>query len=121
MAGALADLDVIYLAGHLRGATLAEVFAAEAAVSWRDVAADLALRLAALPPHTRARAWIDPGIGFGKGADPEGNLELLRQPARSVVGRAVVVGRAEAVLRLVVRGEPTPLDTPRSPPASGAC
>lgn len=113
MAGALADLDVIYIAGHLRGATLAEVFAAEAAVSWRDVAADLALRVAALPPHTRARVWVDPGIGFGKGADPEANLELLRHAGEigRTVGHPVVVGpsRKRFLRRLVgsAAGEPT--------------
>src|SRR5262249_56575502 len=72
-------LDATYICGHLRGRTLAEVFAAETPVSWQDVAAELTQRLAALPPEVSARAWIDPGIGFGKGADPEGNLELLRR------------------------------------------
>ena len=24
------------------------------------------------------RTWVDPGVGFGKGADPECNLSLLR-------------------------------------------
>jgi dihydropteroate synthase len=115
MAAVLADLDVTYIVGHLRGRTLDEVFAAEAAVGWQDVAAELAARLAALPPTVSARAWVDPGVGFGKGADPEGNLALLRHAgdiARSV-GRPVVVGpsRKRFVRRLLDpegRSEPAP-------------
>src|SRR6185369_12856950 len=42
-----ADHDVTYIAGHLRGRSLPEVFAAEGSVSWQDVAAELADRLAA--------------------------------------------------------------------------
>lgn len=68
----------IYLCGHLRGASLAEVFAAEAPRSWTEVADDLAARLAAMPAALRARTWIDPGLGFGKGDEPEGNLALCR-------------------------------------------
>ena len=86
--------DVTYIAGHLRGRSLAEVFAAEGAVGWRRVAAELADRLAALPEAVRARAWIDPGLGFGKGAEPDGNLELLRHAGDlgRELGRPVVVG-----------------------------
>jgi dihydropteroate synthase len=74
--------EATYIAGHLRGRTLREVFAAEKAdappLDWTAVADELAERLAALPAPARARAWIDPGLGFGKGADPETNLALLR-------------------------------------------
>ena len=83
------------ICGHLRGRSIAEVFHDENhAVTWQEVAADLADRLAAFPPHVRATAWIDPGLGFGKGANPETNLELLRHAAdlERQVGRPVMVG-----------------------------
>jgi dihydropteroate synthase len=92
LAGSLPELT--YIAGHLRGRTLAEVFAAEAPVGWRRVAAELSDRIAAFPPTVRERIWVDPGIGFGKGSEPEGNLELLRHAGDIAieVGRPVVVG-----------------------------
>ena len=51
----------------------------------------------AAPPWTTAaqrRAWVDPGLGFGKGADPEVNLALLRHSGElgARLGRPVVVG-----------------------------
>lgn len=97
MSEAIGALDVTYVAGHLRGRTIAEVFAAEPGrprITWRDVAIDLEDRLAALAPAARARTWVDPGLGFGKGADPSVNLSLLRHAGD--LGRAlacpVVVG-----------------------------
>ncbi|HEY6039163.1 MAG TPA: dihydropteroate synthase, partial [Kofleriaceae bacterium] len=84
-----------YICGHLRGRSIAEVFRDENhAVTWREVAADLADRLAAFPAHVRATAWIDPGLGFGKGANPTTNLELLRHAGdlERAVGRPVMVG-----------------------------
>jgi dihydropteroate synthase len=96
MAGEIGDAT--YIAGHLRGRSLAEVFAAETPgappLDWRTVADELAERLAALPAAARARAWIDPGLGFGKGADPEANLALLRHSGDlgAQLGRPVVVG-----------------------------
>ena len=89
--------DAIYIVGHLRGRSIAEVFAAEpgaAPLDWETVADELAERLAALPPEVRAHAWIDPGLGFGKGADPEANLTLLRHSGAlgARLGRPVVVG-----------------------------
>jgi dihydropteroate synthase len=108
----LADLDVTYIAGHLRGTTLAEVFSAEAAreaVGWEAVRDELAERLAALPAATRARAWVDPGIGFGKGSDPEGNLALLRHTGdlgRALGCRVVVGPSRKRFLRRLVGGEP---------------
>jgi dihydropteroate synthase len=82
---------VTYIAGHLRGRSLPEVFTAEGSVSWQTVAAELADRLREVAPR---RAWIDPGIGFGKGADPEGNVSLLRHAGdiASTIGRPIVVG-----------------------------
>jgi dihydropteroate synthase len=125
MAAAVDELGVTYIAGHLRGRTLAEVFAAEAPASWREVAAELGDRLAALSPAARARAWVDPGVGFGKGADPIGNFALLHHagdlgralgpgydpgPSGSMTrgGRPVVVGPSrKRFLRSMVPGEVT--------------
>jgi dihydropteroate synthase len=105
-----------YIAGHLRGRSLAEVFAAEGPgtaekarpiITWREVSVELGDRLAALPTSIRRRVWVDPGVGFGKGADPEGNLSLLRHAGE--LGRAagcpVVVGpsRKRFLRRLVAR------------------
>jgi len=86
--------NITYIAGHLRGRTLEEVFAAEAPVGWRRVAAELADRLAGFTPSVREHTWVDPGIGFGKGSEPEGNLELLRHAGDigKEVGCPVVVG-----------------------------
>jgi dihydropteroate synthase len=113
----VATRGVTYIAGHLRGKTLDEVFAAEGAVGWRRVAAELADRLAQLPPDVRENSWVDPGIGFGKGSDPEGNLELLRHAGDigREVGRPVVVGpsRKRFLRRLLGTGpdaDPVALD-----------
>jgi len=89
--------DATYIAGHLRGRSLSEVFASEPSVrpvDWRVVADELAERLAVLPHDVRERAWIDPGLGFGKGSDPEANLALVRHCGElgARLGRAVVVG-----------------------------
>jgi dihydropteroate synthase len=94
MAITVGELDVTYVAGHLRGRTIAEVFQAEGAVSWREVAAELGERLAALPVAARPRVWVDPGLGFGKGSDPETNLELLRRSGDlgKRLGCSVLVG-----------------------------
>jgi dihydropteroate synthase len=137
MAGVLAGTDATYIAGHLRGRTLAEVFASEAPVAWPDVARELELRLAALsaasasasaasasasaasasasaashsaaPAEVRARVWVDPGLGFGKGSDPEANLDLLRHAGelRRAVRRPVVVGPSrKRFLRRLVGGD----------------
>jgi dihydropteroate synthase len=90
--------EATYIAGHLRGRSIAEVFAAETPdarpLDWRTVADELAERLAALPQTVRDRAWVDPGLGFGKGTDPEVNLALLRHSGDlgARLGRPVVVG-----------------------------
>ncbi|HUS32922.1 MAG TPA: dihydropteroate synthase [Kofleriaceae bacterium] len=99
MAETVVDLaasdDVTYIAGHLRGRTLAEVFAPEgraAPPTWNEVAAELADRIRPLPASLRV--WVDPGIGFGKGADADGNVALLRHAGDIAdrVRRPVVVG-----------------------------
>lgn len=113
MANVLADLDVTYIVGHLRGTNLTEVFAAEDSVTWRQVGAELGERLAALPVAVRARAWVDPGVGFGKGSDPEGNLGLLGHAGDlgRALGCPVVVGPSrKRFLRRLVGPDATALD-----------
>jgi dihydropteroate synthase len=110
-----ADRDVTYIVGHLRGRSLPEVFAAEGSVSWQVVAAELADRLRAFAQDAGAgagpRLWLDPGIGFGKGADPEGNVALLRHAGdiASTIGRPIVVGpsRKRFLRRLLGVQDPT--------------
>ncbi len=110
MACAVADAGdgVTYIAGHLRGRSLPEVFAAEGSVSWQTVADELAARLRDIAPR---RAWIDPGIGFGKGADPEGNVALLGHAGdiASTIGRPILVGpsRKRFLKRLLRVEHPT--------------
>jgi dihydropteroate synthase len=86
---------ISYICGHLRGRSIAEVFRDEnRALPWTEVADELVSRLATFPPHVRATAWVDPGLGFGKGANPNTNLELLRHAGdlERAVGRPVMVG-----------------------------
>lgn len=86
---------ISYICGHLRGRSIGEVFRDErGAVTWDEVAHELADRLAVFPAHVRATAWVDPGLGFGKGADATTNLELLHHAGdlERMVGRPVVVG-----------------------------
>ncbi len=95
MAAVLAASDAAYIAGHVRGRTLADVFGAEGAPpTWQEVASELAARVAALPPAVRARTWVDPGIGFGKGSDPAGNLSLIAHAGdlARITGRPVAIG-----------------------------
>ncbi|MBA3818571.1 MAG: dihydropteroate synthase [Deltaproteobacteria bacterium] len=115
MASAVEELEVTYVAGHLRGSSIAEVFSREAtpaAITWREVAGELAHRLAGLSPPARARTWVDPGIGFGKGADPACNLALLRHAGDlgRELGCPVVVGPSrKRFLKVLVGGDPDPL------------
>jgi dihydropteroate synthase len=121
MARTIAGLEgVTYIAGHLRGQTIAEVFAKEPVglqmlqrpITWREVAAELGERLAALPAEARTRTWVDPGVGFGKGADPDVNLGLLRDAGElsRAVGCPVVVGPSrKRFLKTLVGMEPDAL------------
>ena len=91
------DAGVGYVCGHLRGRTIAEVFAAEAGrapIGWREVADELAARLDAMAPALRGRTIVDPGLGFGKGGDPAVNLGLLAHAGdlAAALGRPVLVG-----------------------------
>jgi dihydropteroate synthase len=121
MARTVASLDgVTYILGHLRGRTIAEVFSNEPVglamlqqpITWREVAAELGERLAALPAEARQRTWVDPGVGFGKGADPDVNLGLLRDAGElsRAVGCPVVVGPSrKRFLKTLVGMEPDAL------------
>lgn len=91
------EAGVGYVCGHLRGDSIAAVFAAEPgarALDWREVADDLAARLAAMPEALRRRTFVDPGLGFGKGGDPAANLGLLAHAGDlgRALGRPVLVG-----------------------------
>ena len=108
MARTVADLGAAYVCSHLRGRSLAEVFAPEAAgaaITAAEVIAELGERLADLDPATRARTLVDPGLGFGKGGDPLTNLRLVvasGELARAL-GCPVLVGpsRKRFLARLV--------------------
>lgn len=107
-AAELARADGVgYIAGHLRGRSLAEVFAREPArpaagapaaragdaLTSAQVLTDLADQVAAMPAALRARCVVDPGLGFGKGDGPV-NLELLRSGDAlfAATGRPVLMG-----------------------------
>jgi dihydropteroate synthase len=111
---ALAELGAAYVCSHLRGATLADVFAAEGEVSPDEVIAELAARLDVLDPAVRARTLVDPGLGFGKGADPAGNLALIAASGRlsATLGCPVLVGpsRKRFLRRLTGRDAEADLD-----------
>ena len=78
LVAAAAAAGAVFVCGHLRGASMAEVPAGEAAPPrWDEVAAELGARLSALPAALRARTIADPGLGFGKRT--AGNLELTRR------------------------------------------
>jgi len=82
-----------YVLGHLRGASIAEVFAAEQPMRWDDVRDELGAAVAWLPTSLVNRTFIDPGLGFGKGSDAC-NLELVARSGElaRAVGRPVLVG-----------------------------
>jgi len=94
MGPTVAACGAAYVCSHLRGRTLGEVFAAEVAPSADEVLAELGERLSALPEGVRVRTLVDPGLGFGKGADPAGNLRLVAASGRlaAALARPVLVG-----------------------------
>ena len=75
-ARAAADAGALFVCGHVRGRSLDEVHAA-APPAFDEVVAELAGRLADLPPALAGRVAVDPGLGFGKQTGQ--NLELLRR------------------------------------------
>lgn len=99
------DAGVGYVLGHLRGRSLAEVFAAEAPLPWTAVRDDLGERVSRLPASLVNRTFIDPGLGVGKGSDPAGNLALLTHAGdlAAALGRPILVGpsRKRFLARLI--------------------
>ena len=115
-----------YIAGHLRGTSIAEVFAREAGPppTWREVADELAARVAAMPPALAAKTLVDPGVGFGKGGDPATNVSLLRHAGdlARIVGHPVVVGPSrKRFLRSLLGNAPAPTEAALDAASVGAC
>lgn len=117
----LAASSATYICGHLRGASIAEVFTREGKepLSFDDVVLELAARLEALPDGVAARTWLDPGIGFGK--TPAVNVELVTGAGRLgfALDRPVVIGpsRKRFLRRLLAEEgvtEPTEDDLDRA-------
>jgi dihydropteroate synthase len=127
LADAVAEAGAAYVCGHLRGRTLAEVFASEVAPTWGEVAEELHERLGELPTEVRERTLVDPGLGFGKGASGEGNAALIRHAGdlSKSLGRPLLVGpsRKRFLAALVSgHGPVAPLPTPALDAATvGAC
>ncbi len=107
-----------YIAGHVTAPSLFEMFDAEAgatAITWESVRDDLLARLAVLSPAARARTWVDPGLGFGKGADPATNLSLIEHAGDlgQATGCPVVIGPSrKRFLRKVILGPAARHDAP---------
>lgn len=124
MAAAVDETGAAYVCSHLRGGSLAEVFAAEGVVAWPDVARELRGRLAVLSDGARTRTLVDPGLGFGKGSDPAGNAALIAHAGdlSEALGRPVLVGpsRKRFLGRLIGRGDAATL-TERDAATIGAC
>ena len=109
--------DAVYICGHLRGRSLAAVFGDESrAVTWTEVADELAERLSAVPEPVRDRAWVDPGIGFGKGGDPATNHALIAHAGDlgRRLGRPVVIGPSRKRFLRAGLTNPTELDLDRA-------
>jgi len=101
--------DVAYICGHLRGRALEEVFKAEAPAGWEEVANELDARII-----QRDMTWVDPGLGFGKGADPACNMDLIRH-AGDLAARTrcpVVLGpsRKRFLAKMIGSTDPKDLD-----------
>lgn len=94
----VAQSEAIYVLGHVRGQALHEIFDNEATrrPSPHEVISELSQRVAQLPTQLRARTWVDPGLGFGKGADLNLNAALIAHtPALSAAtGCRVVIGHS---------------------------
>jgi dihydropteroate synthase len=88
-----AGAGAAYVCGHVRGASVAAVHAAEASPpSYEEVAFELGARVMALPAALRHRTIVDPCLGFGKGTAQ--NLELTRQAGAlgAALGCPVMIG-----------------------------
>lgn len=102
-----------YIAGHLRGQSIAEVFANEREATVDEVVAELDVQLLPWRAQLAGRLWIDPGLGFGKGAGAS-NWALLRAGhalAAAFGGAPVVIGTSrKRFLRALVGGDVAALD-----------
>ena len=115
--------------GHLRGATLARGVRrrGRAGVVARGRRRARARGSPRCRPACASARWVDPGLGFGKGADPDGNLALLRHAgdlgaqrsaARSSSGRAASDSSRRSLGRARRRAASSRWTPRRSPPAS---
>ncbi len=109
------DSDVTYVAGHLRGTSLADVFRRDghALPTVADVIAELAARLATLSADARRRTWVDPGLGFGKGGDVNCNWLLLQASGAiaAALDAPVLIGASrKRFLRALLGPTPTLAD-----------
>ena len=112
MLAVVADSDATYVLGHLRVTSLAEVFSHEHHVipTLADVIAELGEQLAKASPALRARTWVDPGLGFGKGGSVERNWKLLLGSGdiAKALGVPVLIGASrKRFLRSMLGGSPS--------------
>ncbi len=91
------DKPVVYVCGHVRGKTIADVHSIESEklsteLGWEQVAKDLSYRIEGFPSGLRNRTWVDPCLGFGKG--PEVNRSIVRHCGllEKIIGRPVALG-----------------------------
>lgn len=117
MRDVLAACEATYICGHLRGASIGEVFRREGTepMTFDDVVLELAARLEALPDAVAGRTWLDPGVGFGK--TPELNVELVTAAGRLgfALDRPVVIGPSrKRFLRHLLDPDPSEVDLDRA-------
>lgn len=118
MHGAVRSSGAYYIAGHLRGGSLAEVFASESCPSAAEVVGTWRERVGTLADQAPGRVWFDPGLGMGKGEDGWAHLALIREATACMVqaGLPVVIGASrKRFVRALLRDPAwaqTPLETP---------
>ena len=115
MFAVIADSAVTYVAGHLRGSSLAQVFAGDgqALPTVADVIAELGARLAHVSTDARARTWGDPGLGFGKGGDVNCNWALLQASgtmASALAAKVLIGASRKRFLRALLGPAPSLAD-----------
>jgi dihydropteroate synthase len=113
--GVVADAGAVFIAGHVRGSTLAQVHdPAAPEPTFEEIVAELAASLRA----TSVRTIADPGLGFGKRAAT--NLELLRRAGElsERLGRPVMVGPSRKRFLGELTGRPP---SERDDATVGAC
>jgi len=107
---AVASRASAYICGHLRGSSVAEVHAREGEdPGFEEVATELAVTLAGFPEVLRGRTIVDPGLGFGKGA--EQNLQLCKEAGRLAkrLECAVMVGASRKRFVAELSGHEAPV------------